>query len=966
MARFIASLIVALGAWSGADAAELIESYTLPNGLKVVLAPDHNVPKVVMNVRYSVGSMNEPAGRSGFAHLFEHLMFSGTEAWPDAFAAHAALGNNINAWTMEDGTVYYVEGLSSNLPMILSLEADRMANLGGNVDQSELDLQRSVVKNEMRQNVLDQAGAAPWEAFWSGLFSKPHPYSRTVIGSIADLDSATLDDVRGFFDTYYVPNNAALVLTGDFDIAATRALVEKTFGVVPRGADVPRPSAPAVQPAKLHLELKDRVPNPIVAAGFTGPAVGSPQNGALAIAAELLGNGDVGFLRRRLVGEEGVATYASATWTPGLLGGRFTVEAGAAEGVTAETLEQELNAAIRDFLSAPVEAADIERARRGILLAGRMATESLKDRTDALAYQVDMYGKVTYGTGNDPFVANATAGDVTAALKTVVNPDAESVLVIRPGPRGGYPAVLTDSSGTPVPFSVEQRKLTEVPKLPVGEPKTASLPAMRTATLSNGVKLVHYDMPSAPVAYIAAAAKGGWSNAPEGKEGLLTVAAGMAVRGAGDREYDAFAKATKDVGATISYSAATMSTSLMLSVPADSLDAGVGLLADAVLKPRFDTAEWTIAQGEVQDWLSRREADLPGVAERAATRTLFPAKSGEAGPDWSFKATRSISLEDARAAFRETFRPSEVTFYSVGPLPIEAVKASLERAFGGWNDGAAGYVAQKSPPAAFAGRAVLLVPEPGASQSALYVVRPAPGLDEPRRSEAVAVSRLLGGDFNSRLNSVIREEKGYSYGVDSYLLDTVRNGSGIVVATTVQRDSTGPALAEILKGFDGLTSVPVTAEEVDRTVTSYRQTLAGEAETASGLFEDLMSAIGSGQTLEENHAWREAKTRLTVDAVGAEAKALASLDPSLIVVAGDPEIVLPQLKAIGFDKVVTVERESMPQPSALVSERALEPEGEAPAQMPQGSLAGRLGGTTESIHDCAKAPEGCAPVPDQP
>ena len=247
MARCLLALTASLGfsltafAAEPPKTAEPIVSYSLDNGLEVILAPDRRVPKVVMNVRYSVGSMNEPAGRSGFAHLFEHLMFSGTQAWPDVFDAHAALGNTINAWTMEDGTVYYVEGLSANLPMILSLEADRMANLGGNVDQRELDLQRSVVKNEMRQNVLDQAGSSGWEAFWSGLYEKPHPYSRTVIGSIADLDSATLDDVRGFFGAYYVPNNAVLVVTGDFAIDDAMTLIASTFGVVPRGADVPRP-----------------------------------------------------------------------------------------------------------------------------------------------------------------------------------------------------------------------------------------------------------------------------------------------------------------------------------------------------------------------------------------------------------------------------------------------------------------------------------------------------------------------------------------------------------------------------------------------------------------------------------------------------------------------------------------------------------------------------------------------------
>lgn len=950
MARLVLALTAAFGIWSGAEAAEPspIVSYELDNGLDVVLAPDGRAPKVVMNLRYSVGSMNEPAGRSGFAHLFEHLMFSGTEAWPDVFGAHSAVGNEINAWTIEDGTVYYVEGLSANLPMILSLEADRMANLGRNVDQSELDLQRAVVKNEMRQNVLDQAGGSAWEAFWSGLFPAGHPYSRTLIGSIADLDSATLDDVRGFFNSYYLPNNAVLVLTGDFEVEDAKALVAQTFGLVPRGTDVPRIEPGPAAATKVRIELQDRVPTPFVIVGYAGPAVDAAENGALAIAAELLGNAEIGALRERLVGGRGVASVASAYWSPGLLAGRFTIDATAVPGVPAETLEAEVKAAIADVLAKPLDPEDVERARRSLLLAARTGGESFKDRAEHLAFQADMFGKVTYGFGDDPAIASATVAEVEAALKRVLDPEAMGVALVRPGSRGGYPAVLTDSTGTPVPFAAAERAGVDIPKLEPREPAEAHLPARETARLSNGIQLVHYTMPAAPVAYVAAAAKGGWYDAPAGKEGLLTVAANVAYRGAGDRPYADFVKAAKDIGASVGYRADPRATMMTLTVPAEALDGGVALLADAVLKPRFDEAEWRIAQAEVAEWLAQREADLADVAGRAANRALFPAEAGKAGPDWTFAAQKAITREDAADAFATLFKPATTTFYSVGPLPVEAVAASLEKAFGGWRDERPGYAAPAQPPAVFAaGSKVVLVPEPGAAQSALFVARPGPGLDDARRAAAVAVSRLLGGDFTSRLNSVIREEKGYSYGVDSYLLDGIREDSGLVVATTVERDATGPALAEILKGFAGLATVPVTQTEVDRTVRSYRQSLAGEAETSAGLAADLLSAVGNGATLEENHAWRVEKTALTLDAVAAEARALAALDPALIVVAGDPDVVLPQLAAIGLGDVATIEREVQPttdRDAALADEPAAEAPGLA-AQSPRA-------GSTERIHDC--------------
>lgn len=947
MKRLFAGFAAMFILWTGSvAAAEPIVSYRLENGLDVVLAPDRRVPKVVMNLRYRVGSMNEPAGRSGFAHLFEHLMFSGTAAWPNVFEAHSAVGNTINAWTMEDGTVYYVEGLSANLPMILSLEADRMANLGGEVSQAELDLQRSVVKNEMRQNVLDQAGASAWQAFWSGLFAKPHPYSRTVIGSVADLDAAALSDVRGFFDTYYVPNNAVLVLTGDFQTDDARALVADTFGRVPRGAEVPSLAAPTVAPAGLRLVLEDRVPSPIVLLGYTGPKGDAPENGALALAAEILGDPETGMLRQRLVGEKRVATYASASWTPGLLSGRFTIEATAAPGTPADTLEAELRAALHDLVSQPVDAADFARARRSLLLDARVGAESLKDRAGILIEQAATFGRVTYGLEDNPAIAQSTVEATEAALRAVVRRERESTLILGPGPRGAYPDVLLESSGTPDAFKALPRTGTDIPKLPPREPGTAVLPAQQTATLPNGIRIVHYDMPEAPVASLAVVAATGWYSAPPGREGLLEIATAMAVRGAGDRRFEAFARAAGDAGARISYRADTMATGLTLAVPAETFDDGVSLLADAVLKPRFDAAEWTVAKAEYADWFAGRQADLPDVALRAAREVLFPGRNGVAGPNWTAQSIARITLDDAKAAFAALFQPAAVTIYSTGPLPLETVRASAEKWFGNRGPSGQGLVARPHPSARFpVGRTVLFLSEPGASQSALLVARPAPGVGEPGRGEAVAVSNLLGGHFNSRLNAVIREEKGYSYGVSSYLFDDIDAASVLAVATTVERDSTGPALAEIFKGFESLASAPVTDGEVNRTVTAYRQAVAGVAETSSGLFEALMMAVGSGTTLEDNHRRREERTRLTRHEVAAEAGKLASLEPSLIIVAGDADLVLPQLTAMGLTDIRRID-----QPRPVTQDRDAPMAQDDTQPIPPLTGTGEGPGSTRSVH----------------
>lgn len=960
---FIAIVLLPVISWAADDKPLETVRYTLDNGLQVVLAPDRRVPKVVMNLRYRVGSMNEPAGRSGFAHLFEHLMFSGTKAWPNVFDAHSAMGNNINAWTQEDGTVYYVEGLSSGLPTILAIEADRMANLGDNVDKRKLDLQRSVVKNEMRQNVLDSAGAAGWNAFWSGLFPKSHPYSRAVIGSIADLDAASLDDVRGFFHTYYVPNNAILVLVGDFALDDAKALIADTFGRVPRASDVPRPSAGAVIPTKIRLDVTDRVATSSVAIGFDGPPASAEENGALALASDLLGNGAYGLLRNRLVQEKGVASSVSASWTPGLLGGRFEIDATANDGVAIETLEKELRAAFDEFLTAPIDPADVARAKSMSLLNAKLAIEPLEDRTSAIAYSADILNDPDLGLKDDPQIVAATAESIAAVARKVLDPKNASTLVIRPGPRGNYPAILLESSGTPAPFTAASRPQIDIPKLAQREPGKTSLPEKATATLSNGIKVVHYRLPESPMEYVAAIASGGWPNAPEGKEGLIDVATSMAVRGAGDRTYGELAKAAADLGVGLGTSSSNAGTAMSMLAPRGEYAAGLSLLADVVLRPRFDTGEWKILTADYAQWLANRESDLPGVAGRAANKILFPKKAGEPDQDWSLPALKAMSLDDAKAIYRNLFQPSTTTFYSVGSQSIEDVVVALDKAFAGWKDTSPGFAAKEFPSPAFpAGRKVILVPEPGASQSALYIARPAPGRDDPGRAEATAVMRLLGDDFNGRLNSVIREEKGYTYGTSARLMSGMKSNSAMVVEMTVERDNTGAALEEVFKGFAGLATLPVSEQELERTITAYRAAIAATAETGRGFAGYAIDTATLGVTLEDDHARRDRVAALELEPVRKEAPALASLDPSLIVIAGDADVVLPQLAAIGIKDVEIFKREPVEEPTTRDAEEALSGETAAPGPAAEGG-APVGAGSTRSLGGCDPSTgRNCAPA----
>ncbi len=888
---------------ASSDKATTIEHYRLNNGLEVVLAPDRRVPKVVLDIAYRVGSLNEPPGRSGFAHLFEHLMFAGTPAYPNIDDAYGAVGVGINAWTQQDKTLYYAEGLSSALPYMLALEADRMANQGLAVEQADLDIQRDVVLNEMRQTVLDTPAASGWEAIRSALYPVGHPYHRQVIGSQADLEAATLNDVKGFFATYYVPNNAILTLVGDFDVADARALIEATFALVPRGADVPRPSPVEVPPQKARIELEDAVAALAIMSGWNTPSYQSPENGALDLAAELIGNFEYGVLRERLT-NKGLAANAWAWLERGALGGRFFIEIAGAEGVDAKVIEAELKAALADFAAQPIDSADLERARRKLLQADRLLVEPFKARAEEMAVATDMLGRPQAAMEADPGIVNATADTVSAAVRQYLAVDDATLMVITPGKRGSYPKVLLESSGEPLPYALSPRDFITVPPQPVRVAVPAELPVRQTAALSNGMQIVHYQVPGAAMTYIAAGSSGGTTSVPAGKEGMVELAAQMATRGAGDMDFQTFAKAAKDLDADVSHSADYLSAFITLSVPGENLAAAAPLFAAAVREPRFDAVAWESAVDETLLDLGRRDDDLEDLAQRVAEAQLLVREPGAPANDRSAASVRGIGREETQLFFHTLFAPDGITFYSSGPMPVADVVAALEPNFGDWRSAVAPLAPRARPAAVFAsGQRVVFVPKAGASQSVVLIATQAPGTDQPGHAETIAVSRLLGADFISRINTVIREQKGYSYGTSGEVIDTVRGASYMTIAAPVERDHTGDALADMLAGFGTLVSEPVRPDEVNRTVTETLTEIAGTAETSWTLLYAVREQAGIASTLEEDHARALAVTALTVDPVRAEAVTQSRLDPSLIVVVGDPETVLPQLAKLGMTPV---------------------------------------------------------------
>ena len=410
--KYLAILIIAATALSGGafarDTGPLLR-YQLANGLDVILVPDHRVPKVVVDIGYKVGAVNEPPGRSGFAHLFEHLMFMGTPAYPDIDAAYGTVGADINASTWNDYTVYYTRGLASALPYMLAIEADRMANQGAAITAEDLDTQREVVLNEMRQNTLDTLGGSALLVAQAQLYPKGHPYSRSIIGSMADLKMATIADVHGFFDTFYVPNNAVLVVAGDIDPARTKELVAKYFQDIPRGADVIQPLAcePPLEREERAV-IEDRIQLPAVVHAYRIPANGTPDFYAVELVNRLLSSGNSSRLNMALKDEQGKAVHTGAFTLPFEHPGLAILFAIANSGVSAEELEVAMDAEVDRIrlkgitpgelakLKAQLETEAIHDNSRVAGVASNLASAyMLLGSTDLVNKELDRYLAVT-------------------------------------------------------------------------------------------------------------------------------------------------------------------------------------------------------------------------------------------------------------------------------------------------------------------------------------------------------------------------------------------------------------------------------------------------------------------------------------------------------------------------------------------------------------------------------------------
>ena len=907
----IAAIATPAAAQNAAPLATLVSEVKIPNqvfklknGLTVVVHEDRKAPIVAVSMWYNVGAKDEPKGKTGFAHLFEHLMFNGSENMPgDTFKWLQEMGaTDENGTTSFDRTNYFQTVPKAALGRALFLESDRMGYLLGAVTQEKLDNQRGVVQNEKRQNYDNRPGGLVFPTVYSNLFPAGHPYHHIPIGSMADLDAATLLDVQNWFRDNYGPNNAVLVLAGDVSPAEARPMVEKYFGSIKRGP-VNVPAMAAVPPATAKsIVLKDKVATTTVYRWWAVPGMLDRNTQALDLAGSVLGGLASSRLSNVLVRDEKLAVSASAGNGANQRVGTFSVQAAVRPGVDPAQVEKRLDEIVADFLAKGPTRDELRRAGTAIVagqIRGLEQVGGFGGKATALAEGQLYAGDANFYRTELQRYAAVTPAQVQAATRQwLTRPPLK--LRLEPGERA--PADEAKGRQSTVAGKVPPATKREVPGL--GSFASLDFPTVERATLSNGIKVTYARRTAVPLTQLALSFDAGNASDATSGRGLQALTANLLDEGAGGMKSQAIAERREELGMSFSIGSSLDRTNIVSSILSANLTPSLELLETIVERPAFANDDVERLRNQTLTGIAQAQRDAGGMAQRTLPTLIYGASHpyatvGAGDPE----ALKRVTRGDIVAYQQAWLRPDNLEIFVVSNLPLADVTRQLETRFGNWaapTGVAKGAKAFSAVPPVATGQRIFLIDRPNSPQSVVFGGQLTSLQASADNLAADAGADVLGGNFLSRLNSDLRETKGWSYGV----------GGGFslneklvpyTIQAPVQADRTGETIAAINSQISDIYGAkPVTTEELERLVSSNVKSLPGQYETSSAVLSALIQndLLGRSDDYQEKlpQRYQALTTAQLVPALR------AAVDPQRMtwLVVGDAAKVKPQLDKLGI------------------------------------------------------------------
>ncbi|MEM7357753.1 MAG: pitrilysin family protein [Pseudomonadota bacterium] len=892
--------------------------YVLDNGLTLVVHEDKKAPIVAINVWYHVGSKDEKEGRTGFAHLFEHLMFNGSENYNDDwFKPFDRVGaTGMNGTTNQDRTNYFEVVPKNALEMALWMESDRMGHLLGAIDQAKLDEQREVVKNEKRQGENQPYGKV-FGTILENVYPEGHPYSWSVIGSMEDLNAASVEDVHEWFKTKYGAANATIVIAGDVEPEPTLALVKKYFGHIDAGPPQTKQSSWVAKRIGKHTQtMYDRVPQARVYKIWNVAEWGSEDADYLELASAVLSSDKKSRLYNRLVYNERVASDISAFSFTSEIGGLFGVIATALDESKLPYIEQAIDEELAKFLKSGPTKEELFRIKNGAkagFIRGMERIGGFGGKSDLLARNEVFGDDPNFYLHSIERFENASAKKITEVANKWLN-DGEYVLRVLPFPT----------------FSTSESTVDRSTGIPgVGEAPVVSFDTLERATLSNGLNVVLAKRDAIPIVKMRMLVDSGFAADQFSKPGTANLTMQMLDEGAGKMDALEISTELAQMGTQIGSGAGLDSSQVRMDTLKENLAASMEIYADIILRPTFPADQLERLKAQQLAQISQEKSSPFGIGSRLLPGLLFGEGHAYSGPfsgSGNEDSVAAMTVADLEQYHQTWFKADNATLIVAGDITMEELKPLAEEAFSEMPQGEVPTknIANIDP---FEETTIYLVDRPDAAQSAIIGAKMLPEYGFDGELPLQLMNEVLGGSFNSRINMNLREDKGWSYGARSSVQNT-QSQRPFIVQAPVQSDKTAESIQEIYKELSGIRSDnPATDNELGRSLDKRTLTLPGRWETAGSVESDIAQMIRYG--LKDGYWDKYVKDlrEVTLDQVNDSAKTYITPDNMIWLIVGDRRVIEQKIRDLGLGNVVVLDAEGNP-----VEEAALETQDETKSE----------------------------------
>ena len=878
------------------------QKFVLNNGLTLIVHEDHKAPIVAVNIWYHVGSKNEKPGKTGFAHLFEHLMFGGSEHVKMRYinALEQVGATDLNGTTNNDRTNYFETVPTSALDYTLFLESDRMGHLIGSFDKATLDLQRGVVQNEKRLGENQPYGVSR-ELITQGTYGPGHPYSWTVIGSMDDLNAASMDDVTTWFKTYYGPSNAVLSIAGDIDPKTAKEKVEKYFGDIPPGPPLARPEAWVAKMTSTHrVTVQDRVPQARIYKVWNVPQTGTADSDFLDLVSDCFGQGKTSRLYKRLVYDDQLATSAFAFLSQREIGSQFEIIATARPGQDLAKVESAIDEEIARFIEHGPTPAELERVKTEYtanFVRGLERVGGFGGKSDVLASFAIYTGDPENYKISLRNHQNATAADLQSAAQRWLA-DGSFILDVTP-----YPPFKAAAEG------VDRSKLPDTP-----QPAAAKLPRIERGTLSNGLKIMLAGRHELPLVNLRMIFDAGYAADQFGIPGTARLAMTVLSDGTKTRSALEISDQLRALGAESGAYSSLDASNVYLSTLKPKLDPSLDIFADLILNPTFPEKDFEREKKQLLAGIEQEQAQPFTMAYRVFPGLLYGKGHAYSNPltgSGTAAEVAKITRQDLVKFHATWFHPNGATVLVVGDTTMDEIKPKLEKLFAGWKavELPAKNLAQVKLQAE---QRVFLIDRPGSQQSMIMAGHIGPPRNNPQEIALGVMNDALGGTFSSRVNMNLREDKHWSYGSSSFFFDAKGQGPFVAIAP-VQTDKTKESIVELDRELkDVVGSRPITEDELKKMVSNRVLSLPGSRETIGDVSQSMGELVIYGFPDDYYDKYESKLKSLRTADLNDAAKSFVHPESLTWVVVGDRSKIEKGIRELGIGEVRFIDADGNP------------------------------------------------------